>query len=314
MPSRVAKGSIVASDFLRALSSDFEGFVLENEPMSRRTTYRIGGPARYLVKVDSLSSLTEATEMLREAGVPWIAVGQGSNLLVSDDGFAGAVIVLGSGFSTCVFNEDAGTFSVGAACRLSRVVREAHSHSRTGFEFAVGTPGTLGGALRMNAGTSRDYLGSRVVSVTTLRPGQGLRKYGASDVEWGYRESSLPFDEIVLECELSTVEGDKAEIGARMESARSRRRKTQPLSFPSCGSVFRNPEGASAARLIESAGLKGATCGGAQISDLHANFIVNRSSARAIEVLALIHAAQDAVFDRSGVELVPEVRFLGFAQ
>lgn len=299
---------------LNGISNDFEGAVFVDEPLFRHTTYRIGGPARYLIRADSLSSLNEATEALRSLGVPWVAIGQGSNLLVSDDGFDGAVITLGRGFSSCVYNEETGTFSVGAACRLSHVVREAHARSRTGFEFAVGTPGTLGGALRMNAGTSRDYLGSRVMSVTTLRPGQGLRRYGAGDIEWGYRTSSLPFDEIVLECELSSEEGDAEEIRCSMESKRSRRRKTQPLSYPSCGSVFRNPEGGSAARLIESAGLKGATCGGAQISDLHANFIVNRSHARAVDVLALIHAARDAVLEHCGIELVPEVRFLGFAQ
>ena len=304
----------MAFGLARILSDGFEGALFENELMSRHTTYRIGGPARYVIRADTLASLVDAADACRSCGLPWIAIGQGSNLLVSDDGFEGAVITLGSGFAACSYNDDTGTFSVGAACRLSRVVREAHAHARTGFEFAVGTPGTLGGALRMNAGTSRDYVGSRVLSVTTLRPGQGLRRYNAQDLTWGYRQSSLPYDEIVLECELKTSPGDTEKIRTTMESTRSRRRKTQPLIWPSCGSVFRNPKGESAARLVESTGLKGATCGGAQISDLHANFIINRSQARAIDVLALIHAAQDAVYERCGVELVPEVRFLGFAQ
>ncbi len=285
--------------------------VLHDEPMSRHTSYQIGGPARYLVRADSLASLTAAADSCRELGIPWVAVGQGSNLLVSDEGFDGAVITLGDAFRACTYHEE-GTFSVGAACRLSRVVREAHAHARTGFEFAVGTPGTMGGALRMNAGTSHDYLGSRVCSVTTLRPGEGLRRYRASEIEWGYRQTSLPYDEIILECELVSSPGEAGRIRATMESARARRRKTQPLSWPSCGSVFRNPAGESAARLVENAGLKGAICGGAQISDLHANFILNRDHARATEVLALIHAAQDAVRERCGIELVPEVRFLGF--
>lgn len=303
----------MAFDIAYELRDDFSGLVLENEPMARHTTYRIGGSARYFVRADSLPSLVRATDACRRAGVPWVAVGQGSNLLVSDAGFSGAVITLGSGFSACVYSEETQTFSVGASCRLSHVVREAHARSRSGFEFAVGTPGTVGGALRMNAGTSREYLGSRVLSVTTLRPGQGLRRYAASDIAWGYRESSLPYDEIVLESELSSNPGEADAIRARMDSALSRRRTTQPLGLPSCGSVFRNPEGTSAAWLIESAGLKGASCGGAQISELHANFIVNRSNAHANEVLALIHAVQDAVRERSGIELVPEVRFLGFA-
>ena len=220
------------------LGGRFKGVVLENEPMSRHTTYRIGGPARYFIQADTLGSLVGVTELLRCCGIPWIAVGKGSNLLVSDEGFEGAVVVLGSEFNACSYNEQAQTFSVGAGCRLSRVVREAFSRGRAGFEFAVGTPGTVGGALRMNAGTSHEYIGSRVLSITSLRPGQGLKRYNASDVAWGYRETSFPYDEIVLECELSTNEGDKEAIRVKMETALSRRRKTQPLSMPSCGSVF----------------------------------------------------------------------------
>ncbi|MDO4590949.1 MAG: UDP-N-acetylmuramate dehydrogenase [Slackia sp.] len=304
----------MASLLARRLGPEFKGRVLENELMSRHTTYRIGGPARYFIQADDLPSLSRATDALRAWGVPWIALGKGSNLLVSDEGFDGAAIVLGPGFSVCRYNDDSKTFSVGAACRLSHVVREAFSEGRAGFEFAVGTPGTVGGALRMNAGTSREYIGSRVVSVTTLRPGSGLRRYDARDIEWGYRQTSLPYDEVVLECELSTRAGDPEEIRLRMERSLSRRRTTQPLGLPSCGSVFRNPARESVGRLIENVGLKGASCGAAQISELHANFIVNRGGARAIEVLALIHAAQDAVRERYDIELVPEVRFLGFPQ
>ncbi len=300
--------------FADELGPHFDGAILESEPMSRHTTYRIGGPARYFIEAHSLSSLVAATEALRAWGIPWIALGKGSNLLVSDEGFDGAVVTLGRGFSACRYNEDAATFSVGASCRLSHVVRQACEHGRSGFEFAVGTPGTIGGALRMNAGTSREYIGSRVESVTTLRPGTGLRRYNASDISWGYRETTLPYDEIVLECELSTLEGDPAEIHASMERSLSRRRTTQPLALPSCGSVFRNPERESVGRLVENVGLKGASCGGAQISELHANFIVNRGGARAVEVLALIHAVQNAVGERYGIELIPEVRFLGFPQ
>lgn len=281
--------------------------------MSRHTTYRIGGPASLFVQADDMHALSRITDACRAWGLPWVVVGRGSNLLVSDEGFAGAVITLGAGFSSCAYDEGARAFTVGASCRLSRVVREAHAHARSGFEFAVGTPGTVGGALRMNAGTSREYLGSRVLSVTTLRPGEGLKRYAASDLTWGYRESSLPYDEVVLECELSTLDGDRAEIRTRMNSALSRRKVTQPLALPSCGSVFRNPERESVGRLIENVGLKGAWCGDAQISEVHANFIVNRGAAKAVEVLSLIHAAQNAVYERYDMELMPEVRFLGFA-
>lgn len=155
-------------------------------------------------------------------------------------------------------------------------------------------------------------MGPRIVSVTTLRPGEGLRRYAARDIEWNYRETSIPFDEVVLECEVATTEGSEQEIRRAMQKSQERRRITQPLGLPSCGSVFRNPEGESVGRLIENVGLKGALCGGAQISERHANFIVNKGGAKAVEVLSLIHAASDAVAERYGVELVPEVRFLGF--
>ena len=203
-------------------------------------------------------------------------------------------------------------FTFGAGLRLSQAVREAAFLGRSDLEFAVGIPGTVGGAVRMNAGTRREFLGPRIVSVTTLRPGEGLRRYAARDIEWNYRETSIPFDEVVLECEVATTEGSEQEIRRAMQKSQERRRITQPLGLPSCGSVFRNPEGESVGRLIENVGLKGALCGGAQISERHANFIVNKGGAKAVEVLSLIHAASDAVAERYGVELVPEVRFLGF--
>lgn len=302
----------MASGFARRLGDDFSGYVLENEPLSRHTTIRIGGPARLLIEARDLHSLIEACEACREAGIPWVALGGGSNLLVSDAGFQGAVISLGDGFSKCTFDEQLGVFSVGAGLRLSQLVRQAAERGRTGLEFAVGIPGTVGGAIRMNAGTRREFLGPRVVSVTTLRPGSGLRRYVARDIEWNYRETSVPFDEVVLECEVATEPGDAEEVRHAMRKSQERRRVTQPLGLPSCGSVFRNPERESVGRLIENVGLKGAMCGGAQISERHANFIVNKGGAKAVEVLSLIHAASEAVGERYGIELVPEVRFLGF--
>lgn len=298
---------------LAALPEDFEGFVLEGEPLSKHTSYRIGGPARFFVQANTLRALVQVTDACRTQGIPWVMLGRGTNVLVSDAGFNGAVIVLGPGFAACEYTQETRTFTVGSACRLSHVVREACLNGRSGMEFAVGTPGSMGGSLRMNAGTRRQHLGARVLSVTTLRPGVGLKRYAPADIAWGYRESSLPYDEIILECELSTLDGSEEDVRLKMEASLARRKITQPLAFPSCGSVFRNPEKESVGRLIENVGLKGATCGDAQISELHANFIVNRGSARAVEVLSLIHAAQDAVYDRYDVELMPEVRFLGFA-
>ncbi len=294
------------------LGNDFSGFVLVDEPLSRHTTYRIGGPASLFAQVDSLGSLTSFIEYCHVSSIPWIVIGKGSNLLVSDSGFKGAVITLGPSFSQCAFDEGDGVFCVGAATRLSHVVQEAFRNGRAGYEFAVGTPGTVGGALRMNAGSSTESLGQRVLSVTSLRPGIGLVRYRGTDIDWSYRSSSLPYDEVVLECELASLDGEEDMIRAKMEGALARRKRTQPLQAPSCGSVFKNPEGHSAGRLIEEAGLKGSSCGGAQISPLHGNFIINTGEAKADEVLTLIHFVQDAVRDRFGIDLAPEVRFLGF--
>lgn len=302
----------MSSALKRRLGREFSGVLLEDEPLARHTTIRIGGPARFYVEADDFHSLVAACEACRDLGIAWTILGGGSNLLVSDEGFDGAVIVLGEGFSKCVYDETSGVITAGAALRLSQAVRRAASLGRGGLEFAVGIPGTVGGAIRMNAGTRREFLGPRIESVTTYRPGSGLRRYLGSEIEWDYRETSIPFDEVVLECSISTIPQDPDFLRRSMEKSQQRRRITQPIGLPSCGSVFRNPSGESVGRLIENVGLKGALCGDAQISQTHANFIVNLGAARAVDVLSLIHAACDSVADRYGIDLVPEVRFLGF--
>ena len=300
---------------LEALLVDgsFDGDVYPNEPMSRHTMYHIGGPARFYVRVGSVGALRRLVEECEATGTPWIAVGRGSNLLVADEGFNGVVITLGRDFRTCRFDEDAQRFCVGAGVSLSSVVQDAFHRSLAGLEFEVGTPGTVGGALRMNAGSRTEWIGSRVASVTTYSVEDGLIRRNGSEIEWGYRESSFTPEEVILECELSVEPADPFYIRAKMEGSLARRRKTQPLSYPSCGSVFKNPEGKSAGALIEGAGLKGETIGGAQVSELHANFIVNIGNASARDVMELIELAQRKVEETYGIELQPEVRFLGFA-
>ena len=201
---------------------------------------------------------------------------------------------------------------MGAGTILSRLVQEVFHRGYSGMEFAVGTPGTVGGALRMNAGTKDDWIGSRVVSVTTLRANQGLVRYAAGDIAWNYRSTSFDPDEIIVEVELQLQPSLSGAVHEKMNTLLVRRKESQPLNFPSCGSVFRNPEGHSAGALIDGAGLKGIVHGGAQISEKHANFIVNKDKASAEDVLALIKLAQDKVKERYGVELQTEVRFLGF--
>ena len=291
----------------------FRGKVLRDEPMSRHTTYRIGGPARWFITVESLDALSRTLRECARQDVDWTVVGQGSNLLVADSGYDGAVLVLSGEFKQWSFDEEGLRFSAGAALSLARIVQEAYHLGLSGLEFAVGTPGSLGGALRMNAGNRTEWIGSRVVSVTTFGLKHGLRRYLSQDITWEHRCSSLPADEVIVECELACTRGQVVRIQQDMEAALRRRKEHQPLGAPSCGSVFRNPDDASAGDLIEQCGLKGHTVGGAQISPVHANFIVNTGEARAEDVAALIKIARDEVMRVHGIELQPEVRFLGFA-
>ncbi|WP_304426358.1 UDP-N-acetylmuramate dehydrogenase [uncultured Adlercreutzia sp.] len=290
----------------------FDGDVYPNEPLSRHATYRIGGPARFFVRANSVGALTHLIQVCEESGAPWVLLGRGSNVLVADEGFPGVAITLGRDFRTLKFED--GRFLVGAGATLSSVVQEAFKRALGGFEFAVGTPGTVGGALRMNAGTRTEWIGSRVVSLTTFQPGRGLLRRRGDEIAWGYRESSLAPDEVVLECELAAEPADPFAVRDKMESILARRKAAQPLSEATCGSVFKNPEGASAGKLIEQAGLKGARVGGARVSEVHGNFIVNDGTATAADVLALMKAVRDEVQKASGVRLEPEVHLVGFSE
>ena len=171
----------------------FDGDVYAHEPLSRHTTYRIGGPARFFVRANSVGALTGLVDVCAAEGTPWVVLGRGSNVLVADGGFPGVAIALGRDFRTLRFDGD--RFVVGAGASLSSVVQEAFKRAIGGFEFAVGTPGTIGGALRMNAGTADEWIGQRVVSVTTYRPGRGLVRRRGDEIAWGYRASSFAADE-----------------------------------------------------------------------------------------------------------------------
>ena len=302
--------------------SSFDGDVFFDEPLARHTSYRIGGPALYYVQAHSISAVLGLINACAASGVPWTVVGRGSNLLVSDDGFNGAVITLGRDFRSLRFDEGKNMLVAGAGVLLSQVAREALHRSLAGLEFAVDVPGTVGGALRMNAGAHEDCIGNHVASVTVMRvagkpedvSSAHMEKLRANELTWDYRSSSFSTDDIIAECELSVSHADAFFIRAKMEAMHNRRKATQPLNLPSCGSVFRNPPGHSAAALIEGVGMKGVQEGAAQVSDVHANFIVNTGGATARDVVTLIERIQTKVYEAHGIELQPEVRFLGFAQ
>ena len=286
-----------------------QGPVRRDELMARHTTYRIGGPAALLVECDSVSDLSAATSILAEEEVPWRVLGKGSNVLVSDLGYDGAVLTLGRDFKRHALEDE--RLRTGAAVILAAVVRDAFSAGRTGLEFAVGVPGTVGGALAMNAGGRDEWIGTIVESVTLFVPGTGLVGVRGPEVSWSYRHSDLAARGIIVEAALRVVEGDEVHIRRTMEASLRRRKRTQPLGMASAGSVFVNPEGDSAGRLIEAAGLKGTRVGGAVVSDVHANFIVNSGGACASDVVALVQLIRDTVKETYGIELRPEVRFLG---
>lgn len=293
-----------------ALSGAYDADVTRDERLSHHTTYRIGGPAALFVKVNSYPALLKTIEILGREGVDWVVLGKGSNILAADRGYDGCVIVLGREFSRISF--DGSEVTAGAGATIARLVSETLSHSLSGLECLVGIPGTVGGAVSMDAGTRHEWIGARVKDVVALRPGEGLHRYAGSDIEWGYRYTNIPTSEIILEATFSLVPDEKASIAERMESLVARRRLRQPLGKPSCGSVFRNPGLRSVGQLIDSCGLKGYSVGGACVSDMHANFIVNDGGARAADVIAVMSRVHDTVLDKYGIDLVPEVKCLGF--
>ncbi len=293
----------------RRLRADLSGSVRRDEPMTRHTTYRIGGPVALLVECATVADLASATSILAEEDVDWRVLGKGSNVLVSDDGYDGAVLTLGRDFKRHSLDGD--HLRSGAGVILGAAVRDAFSEGRTGLEFAVGIPGTVGGALAMNAGSREEWIGSIVESVTLFVPGDGLVGVRGPEIDWGYRTSGLQSRGIIVETVLRLVEGDADLIRRSMEASLRRRKRTQPLSMPSAGSVFVNPEGDSAGRLIEASGLKGTRIGGAEVSEVHANFIVNVGGATAADVVTLVRLIRDTVKEAHGIELTPEVRFLG---
>ena len=311
-----------AFDAYIRLEGSLDGSIVCDEPMSRHTTYRIGGPASLFIECASVADLSLALDILAEEEVPWTIVGKGSNLLVSDEGYKGAIIVLGGEFTQIDMGSAAGEeplergttvcVTAGAAAPLPMLVQSAFKCSLSGLEFAVGTPGTVGGALVMNAGSSKEWMSGVVESVTTYKPGTGLHILHADEIEWGYRSSGLLGGEIVLECVLRLKAADRMMVQADMEARLKRRKANQPLNLPSCGSVFKNPPGEQASLLIAACGLKGTSCGDAQISETHANFIVNNGHATASQVAQLIRTARDKVEEVYGVGLETEVKFLGF--
>lgn len=283
--------------------------VLENEPLARHTTFRVGGPADVLFLPESAQELQRAMELAREAGEDCLVIGNGSNLLVRDGGVRGLVIKLAGPMSGVSVEGTAIRAQAGAS--LSQVSRAALQASLTGLEFASGIPGSLGGALAMNAGAYGGELSQVVREAMVLMDGR-VQTLSREELAMGYRTTRvLREGGIVLSAVLDLKEGDAPQIAATMDELNRRRREKQPLSFPSAGSTFKRPEGYFAGALIEQAGLKGYAIGGAQVSEKHAGFLINRGGATASDLLRLIEYVQERVYAQSGVRLETEVRICG---
>ena len=281
-----------------------------HEPMKKHTTFRIGGPADYYLCPHSTEELQKILQICRENKLEFFILGNGSNLLVSDKGYRGVVIQLWKNFSD-IETED-NTITVKAGALLSKVAAEALEESLTGMEFASGIPGTMGGAVMMNAGAYGGEMMDIIREVTVLTREGELLTLSKEEMNFGYRTSVVKEKGyVVISAVLQLRKGDREEIRKVMDELKERRVTKQPLDMPSAGSTFKRPEGYFAGKLIMDAGLRGFSVGGAQISEKHCGFVVNKGDATAADVLGLIGEVQKRVQEKFGVALEPEVKFLG---
>jgi UDP-N-acetylmuramate dehydrogenase len=286
------------------------GTVLVNEPLANHTTWKIGGPADILFEPTDKIALAHGMKLVHKHNVPWYVLGRGSNMLVRDGGIRGVVFKLADGFDHLTFNGE--EVEVGAGYSFIRLAVMAGKEGLTGLEFAGGIPGTVGGAVYMNAGAHNSDVSRILTSAEVLLENGELVQLSSEELGFAYRTSILQKQRgIVVSAVFKLKYGDRKQIASHMAAYKDRRRQTQPLSMPCAGSVFRNPPGDHAGRLIESAGLKGLSVGGAQISEKHANFIVNRGNATAQDVLDLMEQVIKIISERYHVTLVPEVLVVG---
>jgi UDP-N-acetylmuramate dehydrogenase len=286
------------------------GRVERDVPIGPMTSYGLGGPAAVFLDAATDADLDALSAALVETGLPLIMLGRGSNLLVSDRGFPGIAVRLGAGFRWT--RVEGTTIGAGAGVPLPTVAVLSGQHTLEGIEFAVAIPASVGGAVRMNAGAHGHAVGEVLDEVTVFRwMGTGRETIPASRLGFAYRSSDLPEDAIVIGARFALRPGDPGAIQERLREAREWRRANQPLNLPNAGSVFKNPPEAAAGRLVEEICGKGMSVGGARVSEVHANFIVATQDATADDVYTLIRRVQRRVKEEAGIDLEPEVRFVG---
>ena len=308
MRENIKKGM---NEILRSGELDCESEIVieENADMSCRTSFKAGGRAAALIRVSSVKALRKVLKVLTKYEIPHFFLGNGSNVLFRDEGYAGAVIKM-QNFAEVAVKGDRVICQTGIY--MSALARIFLDRGLSGFEFASGIPGTLGGGLFMNAGAYGGELKDIVLSVRAVSPeGAEERVFSPEEMRFGYRSSILQENGfIAVEAELQLTEGRRSEIEAKMRELAAKRNAKQPVQFPSAGSTFKRPEGFFAGKLIEDAGLKGVGVGGAQVSTLHSGFIINRGGATATDIILLIDLVRNTVYDKFGVMLEPEVRII----
>ena len=299
------------TEFLEYLTSFMDKKDIKiNEPMNKHTSFRVGGPAKVFLTVRTKEILRKVLKALGEKDLSYFVLGNGSNLLVSDLGYEGVIIYLGEEFAGIEVTET--YIKAGAAAFLGRVARKALEEELTGLEFAAGIPGSLGGGVVMNAGAYGGELSQVVTEVRAMNPQGEVITLEKDDLMLGYRTSVFkhkPY--IILEVFMELQKGDKKDISAKMEEYTRARVEKQPLEYPSAGSTFKRPEGYFAGKLIMDAGLRGYQVGGAQVSEKHCGFVINKENATATDIKTLMQDVAKEVKKQFGVELEPEVILLG---
>ena len=284
--------------------------ILIDEPMSRHTTFRVGGPADFFVTPKAKEEVRDVIRICKEAGMPYYIIGNGSNLLVSDAGYRGVVVQIYKEMNEVKVEGDLVKAQAGAL--LSGIAAKALGAELSGFEFASGIPGTIGGACVMNAGAYGGEMKDVLESVTVLTGEGKIIELGRNELELGYRTSVIAKKGyIVLGAVLKLERGDGEKIKTYMDELKEKRVTKQPLEYPSAGSTFKRPEGYFAGKLIEDTGLRGFQVGGAQVSEKHCGFVINRNHATAADIMELMRQVQIRVKENSGVDLEPEVKRLG---
>jgi len=295
---------------METLSTITKGSFLKDEAMAKHTSYRIGGPANAYITPRDKDDLSQILQFANQHGIATYFVGSGSNLLVADEGIDGLVITLGKSLKRLEIT--GATVFAESGVMLGKMVKECIGRNLSGVESMIGVPGTLGGALVMNAGAFGGEISNYLKHVTVMEMDGQEKQYQPGDISFSYRHSTFPDDEIVISAEFELIQSDKETVQEKRAVASGGRKATQPLKFRSAGSVFKNPKEGAAGYYIDQAGLKGTKVGDAEISPIHANFFVNHGKAKASDVVALIRLARETVHDKFGIMLDLEVKPLGF--